>query len=217
MKIPNEFRQAIERAYTNAGALNQLFIEHKSFLTRLVHHALRYNHWAVISDEDDLFQEACIWLVNSLWEWDEGKKTDLTEYVVYNIGVRLQNQIIKEQRQKRRPKEPTISIYQSHANKNDNYALPLCERIDGGLPTPEDILIIKRAYQRIEDELPLMARELLESLLLESGNISAASRRVLNGRRIRRVNGVTEDAFRQSIRRDILKQLVTVFEEEHIF
>lgn len=218
MQIPNDFREALDRAYTNAGELNKIFVEHEAFIKRLVRHALRYNHWAVISDADDLFQEACIWLVNSLWEWDEAKNVPLAEYIVYNIGVRLRNQIAKEQRQKRHPADPPISMQGERRNRTDDKNVPgnMEDKLQGDTPDPESLLIIRRAYQRIERELPLMARELLESLMLEGGNLSAASRRVLYGGRVRRVEGMSEDAFRQALRRNILDQLRTVLTEEHI-
>jgi DNA-directed RNA polymerase specialized sigma24 family protein len=218
MKIPSEFRKALERSYQNAGELNKLFVNHKPFIMRLVKHALRYNHWAVISDEDDLFQEACIWLVNSLWEWDEDKGSPLVEYVVYNIGVRLRNQIAKEQRQKRHPEVPPRSIHDQYRNPNSlgDSTRNISETIDGDVPDPESLLVIQRAYSRIERELPLLARELLESLILESGNLSAASRRVLDRGRVRRVEGMSADAFRQALRRNILSQLRTVLAEENI-
>lgn len=214
MQIPNEFRKDLELSYRNAGNLNILFRRHKPFLMRLVHHALRYHHWAVISDEDDLYQEACIWLVDSLWEWDEEKSTPLAEYVVYNVGVRLRNQIAKEQRQKRRPEAPPISL--QYATSKDGTSSWIDERVDGRTPDPETLLVLRRAYNRIERELGLLARELLESLVVEGGNFSAASERILRGGRVRRVKGMSADAFRQALRRNILHQLQTIFVEENI-
>ena len=230
MQIPNNFREALDRAYTNAGELNNLFVEHKSFLMRLVRHAARYRHWAVLSDEDDLFQEACIWLVNSLWEWDETKDVPLAEYVAYNVGARLRNQMAYEQRKKRHPDSPPISLSAHGMSNNpirvgkneidrsfsDKKSMYLEGKIRAETPDPEALLIIRRAYDKIERELPLLARELLESLMLESGNISAASRRVLYSGRVRRVEGMSDDAFRQSLQRNILSQLRTILISENI-
>jgi DNA-directed RNA polymerase specialized sigma24 family protein len=211
MHIPNDFKEALQRAYTNAGELDKLFVDHQSFIMRLVNHSKRFNHWAVISDEEDLFQEACIWLVNSLWEWNEEKNTPLAEYVVYNIGVRLRNHVEKEKRQKRHPKTKPKSLYADNAS-----GFPFEETIDGNEPTPESNLIVKRAYDRIERELPLLARELLDALIVENGNFSSASRRILHGGRVRRVRGMSDDAFRQALRKNIFSQLRTILVEEHI-
>ena len=210
MQIPNEFKNALERAYHNAGELNKLFVDHKSFIMRLVHHSLRCRHWAVISDEDDLFQEACIWLVDSLWGWDEDKGASLSEYVTYNIGVRLRNHIAKEQRQKRHPKAPPLPIQNRTYGERINQNVIYEERLNSKAPTPEELYILHHAYERIEKELPLLARELLESLMLEDGNFSAASHRVLYGGRVRRVEGMSDDAFRQALNRNILTQLRTI-------
>jgi DNA-directed RNA polymerase specialized sigma24 family protein len=222
MKIPNDFREALERAYRNAGELNNLFINHKTFIMRIVMHQFKYRHWSLISDEDDLYQEACIWLVNSLWEWDEERNTPLAEYVAYNIGVRLRNHMSKEQRQKRHPTERPLSLYRNTSNQDagpgekNSSTQTMEDKIAGDTPDPEALLIIRRVYKRVEEELPLMARELLESLMLESGNLSAASRRVFYNRRVRRVEGMTEDAFRQALRRNFLNQLRTVLIDEDI-
>jgi len=219
MKIPRRFSEALNRAYHSKAELDKLFIEQYPFLMRLVSYALRYKHWAVLSDRDDLYQEACIWLVNSMWEWDETRGVKLDEYVVYNIGARLRNIIVAETRPKRRPlqKPSRIEIdYHTRRTPSRSYEICYASQLEGNVATPEELLIAKSVCMEVNKKLPMLAKDLLENLILTDGNFSKACRQVLDSGRVRTGKFITKDAFRQALRRGMLPKIKTVFSEMKI-
>jgi len=218
MNIPNDFKAALASAYQSKSSLDKLFVEQKPFIMRLVRHALRYKPWQAISDENDIFQEACIWILHYMWEWDDERGVTLEHYIVYNVGVRLRNQIEKELRHKRNPTfPPNTIIFDDIDSGNPGSLIETKEcKLDSGIPDPEQLLAIRRSYDHINDKLPLLARELLDCLLLEGGNFSAASRRLRRRGRVRMNREMSDDAFRQWLRSNFFDQLRTALEETHI-
>ena len=226
MNISNDFKAALASAYQSKSSLDKLFVEQKPFIMRLVRHALRYKPWQAISDENDVFQEACIWILHYMWEWDEERGVELERYVVYNIGVRLRNQIEKELRQKRNPPvPPNTIIFNTELNEDATWhgatkapiAGPIRETLlTGNVPDPEQLLTIRRSYDHVNNKLPLLARELLDCLLLEGGNFSAASRRLRQRGIVRLTREMSNDAFRQWLRSNIFHQLKTALTETDI-
>lgn len=219
MNISASFEEALERAYHSKAELDRLFTEQRPFLMRLVHHALRFNHWAVFSDEDDLYQEACIWLVDSMWRWDEERGKTLAEYVVYNIGVRLRNYVAKEQAQKRRPMFPPKSLIRKHIDKEiyEQHNIGECNEndIQGDSINPEEALIIKRSIERINQGSNL-ERLLLEILIENGGNLSGAARTIIVKKKVRLPADMSVDAFRQRLQKKFLPRLRTALVEENI-
>jgi len=220
MNIPKTFEAALESAYINKSQLDKLFVEQKPFIMRLVNHALRYKPWDVLSDENDLFQEACIWILHFMWEWDDTRETSLARFVTYNVGVRLQNQIDKERAQKRNPRKPPIQIINDDIGPRtlrQNTNIIQENEINGEVPTPEDLFAIKHACEMVDRTLPLVAREFLECLMLEEGNFFGATRRLRARGRIRLIDEMTDDAFRQWVKRkNLLSKIRKVFDQEQI-
>lgn len=216
MHIPKSFNDALERAYRNKSQLDKLFTEQKSFIMRLVRYSLRYKPWQVISDENDLYQEACIWILHFMWKWDDERGVSLSRYVTHNVGVRLKNQIDMEMAKKRNPKTPNYEIVNESYENNGGQSNVIKENeINSNVPTPEEIIALRQAYERIDRELPLLARELLECLMLENGNLFKATRILQERGRIRGLNK-SDDALRQWLRRNFIPKLRTIFEEEQI-
>lgn len=103
MKIPKHFERDLSAAYHGDISLDNLIYKQETFLRALAKFALRYRTAWMISEEDDLFQEACIWLVDSMWEWDSSKGPSLSTFVVYNIGARIAGVVRYEKNIKRHP------------------------------------------------------------------------------------------------------------------
>lgn len=186
---------------------------------RLVRHALRYKPQGLISTEDDLYQEACVWILHFMWEWDEERGTSLSAYVVYNVGVRLRNQIEKELARKRVPLKPCIQIEQgsSFVDKEESLSGVIFEDdIKGEHPSPEELLINKRTLARFSKELPFLARELLYCLMLENGNFTRASREFRSRGRLRMTREMSDNALRLWLRRKYFDKLQTVLIDEEI-
>jgi hypothetical protein len=216
VQVPNSFIEALDGAYKSKSKLDKLFVEQKPFIMRMVKHALRYNPWQLISDENDLYQEACIWLLHFMWEWDEEKGKTLSEYVTYNIGIRLKNQVDKEMAGKRSSKAPPLSIVNSDIQENEFCDNTIRETfLESNTTDAETLLSISQVYNKVNNELPFLAGELLECLLLENGNVVRAGRMLREQGRIR---GVTksEDTFRQWLKRKYFPMLRSVLKEAHI-
>jgi len=217
MRIPKEFSEALSRAYVDSDELTLLFKNHRNFISSLVRYALRFNHWGVISDEDDLFQEACLIIIDALWTWDE-ERSELDEYVVYQIGAYLKNKVMGELAKRRRPNNAPVPIVESEfgiERTHDTINSIREDRLTDPNSRDADLnLAIKRAIRHIESE-PMLVRVVFHAMLEENGNVSAACRRVkLSGK----VRGAQEspDAWRQHIIKNILPRIRTAFESEDI-
>lgn len=207
MKIDEGFRKALDRAYHSRAQLTKLFTEQRSTIERLVRWSLRGNHWGVISDEDDLYQEACIWIVDSLWRWDETRGTPLAEYVVYNVGARLRNQIQKELASKRRPKKPTISIYENRGRDKDGLSTSITieETLPSRESSAEERLALEEVLKCVDEQMTFMEKRLLDFLIEEEGNFKEAAIKLQHV--VRGANAMTEGAFRMHLRRNVVPKI----------
>lgn len=207
MKIDDGFRKALDRAYHSRAHLNKLFTEQRSTIERLVRWSLRGNHWGVISDEDDLYQEACIWIVDCLWRWDETRGTPLAEYVVYNVGARLRNAIQKELATKRRPKKPSISIHEGrHKDKNGLAAsISIEETLPSNEPSAEERLAYEEVMQCLDKQMSFIEKRLLDFLIEEDGNFKEAAIKLQQV--VRGANSMSEGAFRMHLRRNVVPKI----------
>lgn len=214
MKIDKSFRMALDRAYVSRSDLNKLFVEQRHTIEHLARWALRGNHWGVISDIDDLYQEACIWIVDSMWRWDETVGTPLAEYVVYNVGARLRNVITKEIAKKRCPRKQSISL-QKELYKGDNLSTGyLQDRIPSLDPSQEERLAFEEALRCIDNELPYIAKMLLDYMIEEDGNFTAAATKLQ--KKIRGYENFNSSAFRMQLRRKVIPEIHSVLIEHNL-
>ena len=215
MKIPNDFSKDLEASYESRAELEKLFTNHRPFIMRLVRHALRYHPWQMISDEDDLFQEACIILTDAMWRYDESRGPSLAEFVVYEIGGRLSNLIMKEIRACRNPKYAPKSIEFGSNTNGEGERLEtkssISEQViyDPYSSDPESLTAIKHALEQVRDTEPAIVKYLLDALM-ENTSFAGACRD-LHKRKIRTPYPVTDGAFRVSVRRHILPRLRSDF------
>lgn len=204
LKIDDGFRKALDRAYHSRAHLNKLFTEQRSTIERLVRWSLRGNHWGVISDEDDLYQEACIWIVDCLWRWDETRGTPLAEYVVYNVGARLRNALQKELASKRRPKKPNVSLNKKKYNDEDN-DMTVQDTVASNDPSAEERLAYEEVMKCIDTQMTFVEKRLLDFLIEEDGNFKEAAIKLQ--RVVRGANTMSEGAFRMHLRRNVVPKI----------
>ena len=216
MKIPSDFAQALQDVYHGSIDFDQFFKTQREVILRITRHAMRY-HPRILSDEDDLYQEACYWLMQIMWDYDEDKGTTLERYVSYNLGVRLKMHIEKERAEKRTPSTIPLSIDNVDTDTEtwDASAIPE-ERLACDAPDAEAVCIAREFYNTASRDLPLMGLEFLESLLVESGNRAAAARRVRRNLRIRGGRVTSNDAFRLSLIRNFLPEFCSILDRTHI-
>lgn len=216
MKIPSDFAQALRDVYRGRISFDNFFRTQQPVILRITRHAMRY-HPRILSEEDDLYQEACYWLMQILWDYDETRGTTLERYVVYNLGVRLKMHIEKEMAEKRTTKVPPLSIDNIDTDTEtwDATAIPE-ERLRCDAPDAEEICNVREFYNAAERDLPLMGLEFLESLLTESGNRAAAARRVRTNLRVRGRRMMGDDAFRLSLVRNFLPEIRSILTRTHI-
>ena len=213
MQIPKSFEDALFRAYNDRSELLKLFTEQRSFIEKLARWSLRGNHWGIISDQDDLYQEACIWIIDSLWRWDDKVGTPLGRYVVYNVGARLRNVVAKETTSKRRPKKPSISLNKKvYEDSSDSMTIQDC--IPSNEPSSEERVAFEEALRCVDKELPFLAKMLLNYLIEEEGNFSAAAARLKT--KIKGIGNVSDSAFRMTLRRNVIPEIHSVLVEKNL-
>lgn len=216
MKIPSDFAQALRDVYCGHSDFDQFFKTQREVILRITRHAMRYRP-RILSEEDDLYQEACYWLMQIMWDYDEDKGTTLERYVTYNLGVRLKMHIEKEKAEKRTPSTIPLSINNVDTDTEtwDATGIPE-ERLACDAPDAEAICIAREFYAAAERELPLMGLEFLESLLIEGGNRAAAARRVRRNLRVRSRRITGDDAFRLSLIRNYIPEFCSILNRTHI-
>ena len=153
-----------------------------------------------ISDEDDLYQEACYWLINCMWEWDDDRGISLERYVVYNLGVRLRN-IVKSEAVKKRGGD-CIKIPIGKKDEENNIVEEEC--LEVLTLSPEKAFRLKEFQEYIKTK-SFLVNKLLECLLLENGNFSGACRMLRPY--VRDTDSMTEDSFRRYVEKKFLADL----------
>lgn len=214
MRIPSSFKTDVADAYAGKLSLDELIRRQESFLRGLARFALRHRTQWYLSDEDDMFQEACMWLVQCMWDWDEVRGTPLERYLAYNIGVRLGTQAKKECKKRRHPKNGfKVDIWDTRGKNGD------CFTWEESIPSAdntETAVAIRRAIARAEQELTQLAQLLLSALIENSGNFSGAVRDLLLNDDIRRRYGSDRDHLKYVLRRKVLPEIFSFLGPTHI-
>lgn len=166
MHISTSFIEDIEKTYVGLLTTDQLIQRQKLFLLHMSHHAYNFLHYKRIPVKryvtvDDYYQEACIILVESLWNWNEDSGISLSRYAVYNIGAKLQNLNKKFLCKKRNA--ITTNIY---ADDEEYSILPYT------LPTQEDFVLIQEINQLAQNEISEKAIALLNELMNSNGKLN---------------------------------------------
>jgi len=210
LKVPKSFDQDLHKVHEGDITVADFLETHHLVLRRLAKHALRYRTEWYISDEDDMYQEACYWLVRALWDWDEDRGTELGEYVLYNIGARLNTTIRVERAGRRHPDRNTsrkVPIWDIH-----DEGLTVEETLPNPSADPELRLAIKQAFDKANAELTGLARELVVVLIEENGNLAAAARRLVRRKHIRRRFGSDPNYLKYKLNKLVGKEISDFFE-----
>lgn len=159
MNIPKSFEEDLEATYVGGMTFDNFIKRNSKTINRMAIHATRYaDEWTVMSVED-VYQEACLLVLKYIWDWDDERGATLCRFVTYRVGVDLQNLMVKERRQKRRPKicKGTIDVH---------------ERVDiiRSTSNPEHIYAVKEAIEKAEKELSQTA-QLYATRLAENDGI----------------------------------------------
>lgn len=215
MKIPKTFKKDINQYYAGHITFDDLIMSQNHFLRRLIGHALRYATIWMISDHDDLFQEACKELHERMWSWDNTRGPDLATYCVYNIGVKLTTIVKSEKAKKRHP--------DANRARKINIWEPIDEESGGSyeniLPSPDNIEVscaIKQAIDRAHNELTDIAQDLLRSLANNSGNLTQSMRDMWSQDHIRERYGCNESHMKYVIRKKVLPELANYLHPSRI-
>lgn len=207
MHIPRTFKTCLWRAYTGEIDLDDLIKDQEHFLRALARYSLRYKTTWYMSDEDDLFQEACIWMIRSMWEWDESRGRSLEEYVIYNIGARLATQIKVERAKRRHPDANTSRKLNIWESSYDDNTLSMESMIAGNGPNPELIVILREAIEIANENLTDLAKDLLIALAENNGNLTWATRDLMERDHIRRRFGPDENHLKYVLRQKVMPEI----------
>jgi hypothetical protein len=171
----------------------------------------------MISDEDDMFQEACYWLLDSIWEWDSSRNTPLSVFVVYNIGARLAGIVKNEKNIKRHP-EPNgswrVDLW-GPVNKDDSEG----NTIESCIPSTADIelaVAIRQAIIFADDHMSTLAQELTCALIETDGNFADAVRMMAPRKHIKKRFGTEESHLKYALRFKVLPEISHFFRIEDI-
>lgn len=216
MNIPKTFVEDIHLVRKNNRIyMPRMIKRNKTFIQGLANHSLRYRHPNVIWDKDDMFQEACYWLIFSVQEWNEEKGTTLEKYVVYNIGVRLSNLIKKELAKKRFHYKYSIEIPR-YSNDIENSLGHIGAKLNNkeneidNINNIEEILNVKKIFDVLSKELTSIQIKFLGCLIESEGNVREACKIYLSKYKINKKD-ITQEQLRQFAIKNILPNIRTKF------
>lgn len=219
LRVPAKFKKDLTATYEGDITIDELLKSHEEFLRGISRHALRYKTQWYLSDEDDMYQETCYWLVRALWDYDEERGRTLCDYVLYNIGARLNTQIRIERAVRRHPDQNTsrkIDIWETTNNSNINLQNDKSFVLEQTLPhhgcSPETRLAIKRAFESASTSLSVLAQELLVVLIEENGNMAASARRLVRRKHIRKRFGSDPKYLKYVLNKRVLPEISQHFE-----
>jgi DNA-directed RNA polymerase specialized sigma24 family protein len=218
MKIPKSFRTALDNAYVGEISLDNLIKSQEHFLRSLARYALRCKQW-YMSDEDDLFQEACVWLIQSMWDWDDTRGVGLAEYVVYNIGARLKTQLEFEQAKRRSPKAndlQRVGLWDQVTYHGNDFNDTRESRIQGASPDPEIVAALREALELANREMTNLAKDLLLALANNNGNVTMATRDLLKQDHIKFRFGHDEIHLKYILQKKIMPEIFQFLTPAHI-
>lgn len=207
------FDNDLWKTYTGQMTINALIQKHEIYIRNISKYALRYND-NYLNDEDDVFQEACIWLVDSMWSWDCEKNTTLSEYVIYNIGARLKNKIQYERSEKRFCKTK-YKISLNERINNDCYNI--CDLIQSNHNyNPEIDTSIRMAIDKASKELDALSQEILVELINNNGELTSTSREIIKKDHINKKFKLKENSLRRTIKKKIMPKIKKYLSPDHI-
>jgi len=198
MNVPAGFARDLELVYVGEKTIDALIKDHEKYIRGLARHALRYKtQWMASIDEDDLFQEACYWLVDSLWRWDEDRGTTLERYVVYNIGTRIQMFILAEKAKKRHPDKTTtrIDVWVSAKETRENLESRMSDLATfSAFESNKHIVHIHEIVRAARKTLSVEASKLIAAILQSNeGSFSDAVDRLLADEEFVKLHGKNKD------------------------
>jgi hypothetical protein len=212
MKVPASFKSDVRSAYKGDLELDDLIKRNEEFLRGLARFSLRWKSAWYVSDEDDMYQEACYWLIRAMWDWDKTKGVTLERYVVYNIGVRLGTQIEFERAKKRHPRGVKIDIW-------DTRGKDVGHTWEETIPSHDDIetvVAIRRALDEADKHLTKIAKELLHALIKNDGHFKGAIRELLSVPSVRQKYGPDEEHLKYVLRRQVMPEIFHFLSPVHI-
>jgi len=217
MKIPREFSVDLSRVYEGDIKIDELIKKHSPYLHSLAKYALRFSTQWFLSEEEDLFQEACIWLNHSLWDWESDKRP-LDEFVVYNIGARLSTTIRVERAKRRHPDRNTsrkINIWEpieDSSGDSEGHNL-LEETLPSNSINPERWVIFYEALKNAESDMTELAKEVLEVLAETDGNWTSTARLLMARPHIRQRFGTSPKSVKYRLKQKIGREILALRRE----
>ena len=207
MNIPKTFKNDLSQVYDGIITIDQFIRTHEYSLRGLARYALRYRTQFMCSDEDDLFQEACIILVNAIWQYDDESHIALAEYVIYNIGARLKNLVRNEKSAKRHPDPNTSRKQDIWSNDNDEWN---GSTLESRLPSHHDLeleLSIRESFHQAEKHLSETAQELMFALAETNGNFAESVRTLASSPTVRKKYGSEIGSLKYALQFKVLPEI----------
>lgn len=193
MFIPPSFARDLDLVYSGSKTIDNLIGDHNKYIRGLARHALRYKtQWMASLDEDDIYQEACYWLVDSIWRWDESKNVTLSRYVVYNIGARIQMYVLSKKVKARHPEAGAKQICIDDKSNGDRSYMVSHTRM-----SPSELEQSCDCHKMVDlakKQLSVEASKLIAAILAgTSGRFSEAVDQLLNDVEIVHLHGKNRD------------------------
>jgi len=157
-----------------------------------------------------------MWMIRCMWDWEEDRGTNLAEYVVYNIGARLGTQVKTERAKRRHPDANRSRRVNIWDQSYDDNSLSMEAMIAGNGPNPELVVAIREALEIANENLTDLAKDLLFALANNNGNLTWATRDLLEKDHIRRRFGPNEDHLKYVLRRKVMPEVFHFLQPVHI-
>lgn len=201
MRTSKAFEDDLNKAYHGSITIDRLIKNHSEYIKGMARYALRYKtKWMESLEEDDLYQEACYWLVDSMWRWDDTKGITLAHYVVYNIGTRIQMFVLAERAKKRHPDKMAsrVDVWGSRKREYGQATQGGSNRsneseIANTSPSPADEYLAAEIVATARCKLSADAAKLVEAVLCSGGSYSAAVEILVDDVEIVRRHGTNRD------------------------
>lgn len=213
MKIPKRFESDLNDLRDGKITFETFLQNNDSYIRNVSRYALRYKLPFLISDEDDMYQEACYWILDSIWEYDETRGVSLVRFVTYNVGVRLAAIIRYEKHGKR-----YLQIGQRKRlcdTISSTNELKLEDTISS-IDDTERYVAIKLAIENASNELTDLAKELVQALVEENGVFIYAVRRLAKRPHIKKRFGLDEAHLKYALKNKVLPEILSSFRTEDI-
>lgn len=143
-----------------------------------------------------------------MWEWDEERGVELATYVVYNIGARLSTQIKTERAKRRHPdanKTRRVNIWEDAYDEDGGS--PMESTIANNDESIDRTIAVREALKIANENLTDLAKDLLIALANNNGNLTWATRDLLERDHIRRRFGSDENHLKYVLRRKVMPEI----------